>query len=793
MTRPTRAALISLVLFTCIPGGAGAQSRFKALTNNQPLKDSVSALLPVVQLRGIRTAAFDSALSQSGFHREGADTSGGLMRATDSGPCGLTPGEGLTFLPTVARFTVNCGNIYSLDSSTHTILNTSDVDQLIARAYRAGGGAVPAGAEFFSLATSSSTVLHELTHAMIYRTRCFSGPVNAEETLVGLLEALQRDRVAGAKTTFYASNYAAAQAAGGTTCMETLGIFDPIARFTMTFGAQSAIETQTLNATAALLPLTISVDTSRSFDFQGTVISGQLRVDGVAVSNFSGTPSIPVSLSMGTHVITLQVYNSSGFQSQPVQGTVLVSQGQTLTTFNESFTTAPNYTNNWTVAAQYGTPVATYTPGNFRIQSEATCGTGTNLVLRSKLAFTGDVDVSFQLNHGGFGRTVVGLWSTMQNQAVIQSILDTNDTAYLNFGSGPNFTEYTFSSAPYMNRWITLRIRIVGSQVMFYADDGSGPALLKTWPLTVNAPPDSYSLFFAASSICWKSGANDTSFRQITATGTSAGITPASVFVTSANANSTFRYNWPAGNFTQKFDNASAVYAYGGLFAPDGYFYLATTDATSGTNSHVDRYDPVSGVRLASFGALPQTRGMTLGPDGLLYVIALNTHEVWRYNPVTGAFIDVFAATTSPYALAFGPDGNLYIASAGIAGGNTVKKVNMSTRAMSTFVNDPGLDISHAMIFGPDNNLYLGTSAGVFSSQVRRYNGTTGAFDRVFANMPNSDQATALTFGADGRLYVGTVNSGVLRMDGTTGALIDTFIPSGSGGLGINITGIVFY
>jgi hypothetical protein len=193
------------------------------------------------------------------------------------------------------------------------------------------------------------------------------------------------------------------------------------------------------------------------------------------------------------------------------------------TTFTESFNNAPNYSNNWLIAGQTGSTITTYTSGNFRIQSPPVCtspGSGTSISYRSKQAFVGDLDVSFQLNHGGFGRTTVGLWSATTNQFVIQSILDTDDTAYLNFGSGVNFTEYTYSSAPYLNKWITLRIQVVGSIVNFYADNGSGLQLLKTWPAPSSSSVESYYLAFNVGSVCWKSGANDTSFRLITATGT---------------------------------------------------------------------------------------------------------------------------------------------------------------------------------------------------------------------------------------------------------------------------------
>jgi len=185
------------------------------------------------------------------------------------------------------------------------------------------------------------------------------------------------------------------------------------------------------------------------------------------------------------------------------------------TTFTESFNNAPDYSNNWSIQWQYGSPVVTYTPGNFRIQASNPCGTGEGIGFRSKQTFVGDVDVSFQLNHGGYGRTSVYLWSVNQNQPVIEDDLDTNDTAYLNLAAGANSTQYNYSSAPYMDKWITLRIQIVGTQVNFYADNGSGPHLLQTYSAPVSSPPDAYYIVFGAGSICWKSGGNDTSFRLI--------------------------------------------------------------------------------------------------------------------------------------------------------------------------------------------------------------------------------------------------------------------------------------
>lgn len=64
----------------------------------------------------------------------------------------------------------------------------------------------------------------------------------------------------------------------------------------------------------------------------------------------------------------------------------------------------------------------------------------------------------------------------------------------------------------------------------------------------------------------------------------------------------------------------------------------------------------------------------------------------------------------------------------------------------------------------------------------------------LFAAFPNGGYPIDLTFGPDHNLYVVSQSSihGVFRFNGTTGALIDTFVPNGSGGLS-NPFGIAFF
>ena len=181
--------------------------------------------------------------------------------------------------------------------------------------------------------------------------------------------------------------------------------------------------------------------------------------------------------------------------------------------FLETFTNAPTYTNNWKIAFATGTTQVSCTPGNLRVQANASWPESYAAFL-SNNEFTGDLDYSVELNHQGRGRTVIGLWDISTNNWVAQAILDTDDTDQLNFAVGAVSTEYKYAGTPYMNRWITLRIRTVGDLIRFYADG----TLLETMALPKTSGP--LQLRFQVGSVSWKSGAKDTSFRRISAIGT---------------------------------------------------------------------------------------------------------------------------------------------------------------------------------------------------------------------------------------------------------------------------------
>jgi len=198
-------------------------------------------------------------------------------------------------------------------------------------------------------------------------------------------------------------------------------------------------------------------------------------------------------------------------------GLVLLScavvSGQAL---NETFRncTAPSgpcdYSNNWRLAYNHSGTI-TYTPGNLRLQApRATYPPGGGVLFLSRQIFTGDVDVSFELNHQGYGQTSVGLFDTAGLTQLVNFDLDTDDVPCLYLSVPGQPTQASCPSSQYMNRWLTLRIQLQGTSVLFYVDG----RLMQT--ISYSTPAGSYRIAFGAGSVPWKSGGNDTSFRMVT-------------------------------------------------------------------------------------------------------------------------------------------------------------------------------------------------------------------------------------------------------------------------------------
>jgi hypothetical protein len=280
----------------------------------------------------------------------------------------------------------------------------------------------------------------------------------------------------------------------------------------------------------------------------------------------------------------------------------------------------------------------------------------------------------------------------------------------------------------------------------------------------------------------------------------------ADLLVGSNPTNCVFRYNETTGDFIDVFVQPGS----GGLDGPrglifghDGNLYVNSIK----TNS-VMRYDGTTGAPLPApgqsgaffvpngSGGLEGPAGLILGRDGNLYVSSRLNNSVRRYRGTTGEFIDVFIPAGSggldqPSALVFGPDGNLYVhtLSQNVMryDGTTGAPLPAPGQTGGYFVY--GLAVGPGLVFGPDGNLYVPDSTNF---GVLRFNGATGTFMDSFvapgSSGPYFPDGVGVLFGPDHNLYVssrgdGPSDSQVLRYDGMTGAFIDAFVPSGSGGL----------
>ena len=113
------------------------------------------------------------------------------------------------------------------------------------------------------------------------------------------------------------------------------------------------------------------------------------------------------------------------------------------------------------------------------------------------------------------------------------------------------------------------------------------------------------------------------------------------------------------------------------------------------------------------------------------------------------------------------------------------------TGAFAQFFGGAEITDGFNAVVGPDGLLYV---TGYSSNTVARYNASTGALVGTFVTSGSGSLsgATSLAFGPDGNLYVSSENNDrVLKYDGTTGAFLSTFITAGSGGINAP-AGLVF-
>jgi outer membrane protein assembly factor BamB len=192
-------------------------------------------------------------------------------------------------------------------------------------------------------------------------------------------------------------------------------------------------------------------------------------------------------------------------------------------------------------------------------------------------------------------------------------------------------------------------------------------------------------------------------------------------------------------------------------------------------HENILEYDGTTGAFIGQFGpVISFPLGGTFGPDGNFYATNSDNDTVLKLNGMTGAVINAtFASAEDAAGLVFGPTGNLYVVSSTAPGALNV--INGTTGALITTVNAGGImDDPEGVTLGPDGNIYVADGGGA----VQEFNGTTGAFIKTFVPTGSGGlmNARGVAFGPDGNLYVTSSNGDqVLRYNGTTGAFIGVF------------------
>jgi len=177
-----------------------------------------------------------------------------------------------------------------------------------------------------------------------------------------------------------------------------------------------------------------------------------------------------------------------------------------------------------------------------------------------------------------------------------------------------------------------------------------------------------------------------------------------------------------------------------GVFKPNRLF-IANADT-----DNIGLFDngTVAGAPLG--GTIDFPVGMRFGPDGLLYVTAFNSNEIYQIDS-TGAVINSFGSSfiDSAGMLTFGANGRLYVVSQ-----NNSKVIIFNTGGVKIGEFSTAADMATpvGIAVGPAGHIYLSDwTSGV----IDEYD-PSGIHLREFGSALGDP--AGMTFGPDGRLYV---------------------------------------
>jgi sugar lactone lactonase YvrE len=220
-------------------------------------------------------------------------------------------------------------------------------------------------------------------------------------------------------------------------------------------------------------------------------------------------------------------------------------------------------------------------------------------------------------------------------------------------------------------------------------------------------------------------------------------------------------------------------------FGPDGNFY--TVPQAGPSAGAVNEYDGTTGAfikHLVPVGRVIAGRDMGWNNNSL-FIGEESNNDVLRFDATTGAFQGVFVTAGSggisgPHGLTIGPDGDLYVS--GRSSFNVVKYDTNGNPVWSTPTGSGGLSWPEGLTLDPSGTyLYV---ASVGSNQILKYNALTGAYVGVGASAGLS-APKGVKFGPDGLMYVASANNNRIMRFTASGTYVDDYVPAGSGGMAV--------